>query len=169
MGNCETDRKCDEVKTARERQSKSAGRCKRILMGACLAATMVAAVPTFAQNPDLPFTVSNPKHKKWPVEEAQRIYFAACERVARAIRPEKPPRLLPAFVLVLGSEKNEALRVGETSEIHLKEWNPTAFSQAVVVMAARAIFDNSQIASLSREALMSAQASVSVTELHEGK
>ena len=44
-----------------------------------------------AQTPDLPFTVSNPKHKKWPVDEAQRIYFAACERVAKANRPEKPP------------------------------------------------------------------------------
>ena len=35
-----------------------------------------------AQTPDLPFRVSNPKHKKWPVDEAERIYFAACDRVA---------------------------------------------------------------------------------------
>ena len=140
-----------------------------MFVGACLAVIVAGAVPAFAQTSDVPFTVSNPKHKKWPIEEAHRIYFAACELVARAIRPEKPPRLFPTFVLVLGTEQNEAVRVGETSEIHLKEWNPTAFSQAVVVMAARAIFDSGQIASLSREALMSAQASVSVGELHEGR
>ena len=118
-----------------------------------------------AQTPDLPFRVSNPKHKKWPVDEAQRIYFAACDRVARTIRPEKPPRLQPKFVLILGADDNEAVRIGNTAEIRLKEWNPGAFSDAVVVMAAREILDPRQLASLSREALLSAEASVSVNDL----
>ena len=118
-----------------------------------------------AQTPDLPFSVSNPKHKKWPVDEARRIYFAACDRVARTIRPEKPPRLQPKFVLILGAEDNEALHVGNIAEVRLKEWNPGAFSDAVVVMAARDILDPRQLASLSREALLSAEASVSVNDL----
>ena len=118
-----------------------------------------------AQTPDLPFSVSNPKHKKWPVDEAQRIYFAACDRVARTIRPEKPPRLQPKFVLILGADDNEALRIGNIAEVRLKEWNPGAFSDAVVVMAAREILDPRQLASLSREALLSAEASVSVNDL----
>jgi len=121
-----------------------------------------------AQTPDLPFSVSNPKHKKWPADEAQRIYFAACERVARTIRPEKPPRLQPKFVLILGADDNEAVRIGNTSEIRLKEWNPGAFADAVVVMAAREVLDPRQLASLSREALVSAQASVSVADLEHG-
>lgn len=169
MKNQEADRESDRVDWGVEHRSTVTGGCwRRILVGACLAAIMAAAAPTFAQTSDLPFTVSNPKHKKWPIEEAQRIYLAACERVARAIRPEKPPRLSPRFVVVLGTEQNEAMHVGGTSEIHLKEWNPAVFSQAVVVMAARAIFDQGELASLGREALMSAQASVSVGELHEG-
>ena len=118
-----------------------------------------------AQTPDLPFSVSNPKHKKWPVDEARRIYFAACDRVARTIRPEKPPRLQPKFVLILGAEDNEALHVGNIAEVRLKEWDPGAFSDAVVVMAARDILDPRQLASLSREALLSAEASVSVNDL----
>ena len=121
-----------------------------------------------AQTPDSPFSVSNPKHKRWPADEAQRIYFAACDRVARAIRPEKPPRLQPKFVLILGADDNEAVLIGKTSEIRLKEWNPGAFSDAVVVMAAREILDPRQLANLSREALMSAQATVSAADLEHG-
>ena len=121
-----------------------------------------------AQAPNLPFTVSNPKHKKWPADEAQRIYFAACDRVARAIRPEKPPRLEPKFVLILGADDNEAVRIGSISEVRLKDWNPGAFSDAVVVMAAREILDPHQLASVSREALAVAQASVSVADLEHG-
>jgi hypothetical protein len=117
---------------------------------------------------DLPFSVSNPKHKKWPVDEAQRIYFAACERVAKAIRPEKPPRLQPKFVLILGADDNAAVHIGNSSEVRLKDWNPGAFSDAVVVMAAREILDPRQLASLSREALLSAQATVSVADLEHG-
>ena len=117
---------------------------------------------------DLPFAVSNPKHKKWPADEARRIYFAACDRVARTIRPEKPPRLQPKFVLILGADDNEALHIGNIAEVRLKEWNPGAFSDAVVVMAAREILDPRQLASLSREALLSAQATVSVADLEHG-
>lgn len=133
-------------------------------------ASLIAVISLVAvsQTPNTPFSVLNPKHKKWPVDEAQRIYFAACDRVARAVRPEKPPRLQPRFVLILGADDNEAVRIGTTSEVRLKEWNPGAFSDAVVVMAEREILDPRQLASLSREALASAQASVSVADLEHG-
>ena len=128
---------------------------------------MITAM-AMAQTPDLPVRVSNPKHKKWSVDEAQRIYFAACDRVARTVRPEKPPRLQPKFVLILGADDNEAVRVGNTAEVRLKEWNPGAFSDAVVVMASREILDPRQLASLGREALLSAEASASVNDLAHG-
>ena len=71
-----------------------------------------------------PFAVSNPKNRKWPVDEATRIYFSACDRVARSIRPVNPPRLHPSFVLVLGAPNNETVRNGKVSEVRLKGWNP---------------------------------------------
>jgi hypothetical protein len=142
------------------RSAHPIGRITRIALLISMITSMAVA-----QTQDLPFSVSNPKHKKWPVDEARRIYFAACDRVARTIRPEKPPRLQPKFVLILGADDNEAVRIGNIAEVRLKEWNPGAFSDAVVVMAAREILDPRQLASLSREALLSAEASVSVNDL----
>lgn len=113
----------------------------------------------------LPFEVSNSRNQKWPAEEAGRIYFSACELVARAIRPEKPPHLHPRFVLVLGAHDNETVRNGAVSEIHLKTWNSGTFAQAVVIMAAREILKGDEVANLTRDTLISAQASVSWTEL----
>lgn len=132
-----------------------------------LLVSMISSM-ALTQTSDLSFSVSNPKHKKWPADEAQRIYVAACDRVARTIRPEKPPRLQPKFVLILGADHNEAVRIGNISEIRLKDWNPGAFSDAVVVMAAREVLDARQLASLSREVLLSAEASVSVADLEHG-
>ena len=145
-----------------KRSAHPIGKITRIALLISIVTSMAVA-----QAPDLPFSVSNPKHKKWPVDEARRIYFAACDRVARTIRPEKPPRLQPKFVLILGTDDNEALHIGNIAEVRLKEWNPGAFSDAVVVMAARDILDPRQLASLSREALLSAEASVSVNDLEQ--
>lgn len=145
------------------RSARAIGKITRIALLISMISWMAVA-----QTQDLPFTVSNPQHKKWPADVALRIYFAACDRVARTIRPEKPPRLEPKFVLILGAADNEAVRIGNIAEVRLKEWNPGAFSDAVVVMASREILDPRQLASLSREALRSAEASVSVTELEHG-
>jgi hypothetical protein len=113
----------------------------------------------------LPFAVSNPKHKKWPADEATRIYFSACEMAARAIRPEQPPHLHPAFILVLGAQDDETVRSGNTLEVRLKSWRPDHFAEAVVVMAVREVLPDDQVAKVVRSALISSQASVSVGEL----
>jgi hypothetical protein len=152
--------------THNSRISRSAHSLGRVIWIALLVSMMSSMA--LGQSSDLSFSVSNPKHKKWPADEAQRIYVAACDRVARTIRPEKPPLLQPKFVLVLGADHNEAVRIGKISEIRLKEWNPGAFSDAVVVLAAREILDDRQLASLSREVLLSAEASVSVADLEHG-
>lgn len=117
----------------------------------------------------LPFEVSNPKHLEWSTDEANRIYMSACELVARTIRPEKPPRLAPKFVLVLGTAENETLRSGPTAEVHLKEWNPARFAEAMVLMATREILKGEDVINLTRDTLMAAGASVSVTELKSRK
>ena len=68
--------KFDPVENLRtsNRSAHPIGKITRI----ALLIAMVTAM-AMAQTPDLPFSVSNPKHKKWPVDEARRIYFAACE------------------------------------------------------------------------------------------
>src|SRR5882724_4863650 len=93
----------------------------RIVSFVSLTLMLVLAFPTAAHAQDsLPFAVSNPKHQKWGMEEAGRIYLSACALVARTVRPERPPHLHPGFVLVLGAENDETVRTGTVSEIHLK-------------------------------------------------
>jgi len=112
-----------------------------------------------------PFAVSNPRHQKLPLEEASRIYDSACTLVARTIRPEQPPHLQPKFTLVLGAENDEVVRDGAGSEVHLKTWNSVNFAQAVVVLASREILKTDDVRDLVRAAVLSARASVSVSEL----
>jgi len=113
----------------------------------------------------LPFDVSNPKHLKWSTEEAERIYVSACELVARSIRPENPPHLVPKFTLVLGANEDSTMRNGETSEVHLRAWNAGRFAEAMVLVAMREIFKSEDVTNLTRDTLIAAHASVSVSEL----
>src|SRR5580700_8386079 len=62
---------------------------KRYLQRASICVFVVLLVaglcPDGVAQSSLPFRVSNPKHKKWPGDEASRIYTSACELVARTI------------------------------------------------------------------------------------
>ena len=141
-------------------------------LGACLLLLMLGTGPSgLAQSSTgeeaARFGVSNPKNKKWPVDEATRIYFSACDRVARTIRPMNPPHLRPKFVLVLGAQNNEAVRDGKVSEVRLKSWDPVAFAQSVVILAAREILTPDDLAHITHDALTYAQASVSVSDLRQ--
>jgi hypothetical protein len=117
----------------------------------------------------LPFEVSNPKHQKLPVEEAGKIYISACALAARAVRPERPPHLRPKFTLVLGAADDQMVREEAASEIHLKVWNPANFAQAVVMLATREILKNEDVQDIVRTAVISARASVSVSDLRQGR
>ena len=133
-----------------------------------LYALTILKVSSCAQT-SLPFEVSNPKHLDWSTDEADRIYSSACELVARSIRPDKPPRLQPKFVLVLGTAADETVRNGTVSEVHLRKWNPEHFAEAMVVMATREIVKGEDLIHLTRDTLVAAQASVSVNELKRKK
>lgn len=135
---------------------------------ALISGTLFLAMSAAAQT-TLPFEVSNPKHLDWSMEQAGRIYSTACELVARSIRPERPPRLQPKFVLVLGADRDETLRRGQTAEIHLKKWNPAHFAEAMVLMATREILKGEDLEHLTRDTLLSAQSTVSVSELKQRK
>jgi len=144
-----------------------------IRIAALISGTLLLAMSAAGQSPlgqpSLPFEVSNPKHLDWSMEQAGRIYATACELVARSIRPERPPRLQPRFVLVLGADRDETLRRGDTAEVHLKKWNPVHFAEAMVLMATREILKSEDLEHLTRDTLMAAQATVSVNELKQRK
>lgn len=116
---------------------------------------------------DVPFEVFNPKHKKWPVQEASRIYRSACDLVARTVRPEKPPHLRPKFLLILGAKGDEIVRHGAVAEVHLRAWHPEYFAQAVVIMATEEIVAREEVPGIAHSALLSSQASVSVEDLRQ--
>jgi hypothetical protein len=143
--------------------------CSRAAIWSVLALILVGAGSISGAQDSLPFEVSNPKNQKLPANEAGRIYFSACERVARAIRPESPPHLHPKFVLVLGAKDNETVRRGAVAEVHLKAWDSASFAEAVVLMAAREILNAQDLTTITREALLDAQSSVTVSDLKQGR
>jgi hypothetical protein len=55
------------------------------------------------------------------------------------------------------------------SEMHLKIWNPANFAHAVAMLAAREILRNEDMEDIVRTAVISAQASVSVRDLRQGR
>ncbi len=122
----------------------------------------------FAQESS-PFQVSNPKHKKWSSEEADKIYYSACELLARTVRPEKPPRLHPRFLLILGTNNNEVVRTDSAVEIHLKSWDVDRFAEAMVMVAAREVLQRDDLTKIARQSVSFAQRTVSVDHLRENQ
>ena len=149
--------------TSSGRNSTSIGGNSRVIMLA-LCAILVLSVSACSQT-TTHFEVSNPKKLQWSMDQAERIYASACELVAKSLRPEKPPRLAPKFLLVLGADQDEMLHNGTTAEIRLKSWNPARFAQAMVLMATREILKSDDLEHLTRDTLIAAGASVSVGDL----
>jgi len=143
--------------------------CRRLATIALVMYAVTLLKVSGSAQTSLPFEVSNPKHLDWSTDEANRIYSSACELVARSIRPDKPPRLQPKFVLVLGTAADETVRNGTLSEVHLRKWNPEHFAEAMVVMATREIIKGEDLIHLTRDTLIAAQATVSVNELRRKK
>jgi hypothetical protein len=151
-------------------------RCKRSLsrFALCLVLTCVASAgigvgqtQSQAQNSAaLPFEVSNPQNKKWQPAEARRIYNSACQLLARTIRPDKPPELHPQFLLVLGTENNEFVRDGSRVEVHLRNWQPEMFAQAVVAVAVRDILQWNQLQQVAHQSVQLENATVDAHDLH---
>jgi hypothetical protein len=112
-----------------------------------------------------PFDVRNPKNRKWPAEEATRIYFSACDLVARTVRPERPPRLRPKFVLVLGADSDEFVNLSPDMEVHLKSWNAVKFAEAVALVASREVVQPDDLERIVKQSVSLANATVSVNQL----
>jgi len=117
-----------------------------------------------ASSSTTPFEVSNPKHKKWPETEAERIYTSACDLLARSVHPEHPPQLRPKFRLVLGTDHDEFVREGSIEELHLRSWDPEKFAQGVVVVALRDLVPRPDLARLARLSVTLAGSTVDVSD-----
>ncbi len=102
-------------------------------------------------------------------EEAGKIYYFACDLLARTIRPEKPPRLHPRFVLVLGADANQVLRTGSAVEIQLKSWDADKFAEAMVLVAAREVLQVDDLMKIARQSVSSAEATVSADRLRQNQ
>ncbi len=152
------------------RASTRPGRPKHKTAGYAFLMLLTAGVASgaFAQE-SVPFEVSNPKHKKWSSEEAGKIYYFACDLLARTIRPEKPPRLHPRFVLVLGADANQVLRTGSAVEIQLKSWDADKFAEAMVLVAAREVLQVDDLMKIARQSVSSAEATVSADRLRQNQ
>ena len=139
----------------------------RLAVWLCLiffAGCVITAAQTHSAN--LPFEVSNPKNKQWSPDEANRIYNSACQLLARTVRPDKPPELHPRFLLVLGAKNDEFVRDGSHVEVHLKNWQPEIFAQAVVNIAVRDLLRGDQLWQMAHQSVVLANSTIDVHEIH---
>ncbi len=157
---------------SRHEQPNPDKRPNQVVIRCCYAMALLIALigasSAFAAGQNqLPFTVSNPKNQKWPADQAERIYTSACDLLGRTIRPEKPPQLRPKFLLVLGADNDEFVRIGSQVEVRLKSWNSPKFAEAVVMVAAREVLQASDLNNIVHQSVSLAQSSVSVSDLHK--
>jgi hypothetical protein len=89
--------------------------------------------------------------------------------LARTVRPEKPPRLHPRFLLILGTNNNEVVRTDSAVEIHLKSWDVDRFAEAMVMVAAREVLQRDDLTKIARQSVSFAQSTVSVDHLRENQ
>ncbi len=131
----------------------------------CMVLLLISAAFGCAQQAALQIEVSNPGNKKYPSAEAALIYESACDLLARAIRPEKPPHLRPKFRLVLGADSNVFVNEGGVTEVQLKSWNPEKFAEGVVVVAVRDVLRADDLARVAHQSVSLASSTVNVHEL----
>jgi hypothetical protein len=106
-------------------------------------------------------TIFNPNHEKLSLEEAEKLYWKACQAVEREFNRSTPIR--PRLVLRLGASNN-LLRY-PTREIQLKKWDQHRFADAVVDAALQEMVRPDERAKLSDAAVREAGATVHICEL----
>jgi hypothetical protein len=103
-------------------------------------------------------TVQVKGKQKWPAEEVDKLYLAACSAVQREFGSTRPVR--PQVTLVLGADRNEALV--DRREIRLVRWNPGLFAQGVVVFAFEDLMPLDQRMVVARRAVNWADSTVEI-------
>ena len=98
------------------------------------------------------------------MHEAETLYRNTCAIVQRDFRSSS--ELHPRFVVVLGTEQDELYAVHGKTEIRLRNWNPSRFTQGVVILAFREMLTADAIQQLAKRAVQYSNATVDVTVLN---
>ena len=106
-------------------------------------------------------TILNPNHEKLSLEEAEKLYWKACQTVEREFNRSTPIR--PKLVLRLGASNN-LLRY-PMREIQLKKWDQYRFAEAVVDAALQQMVRPVERSRLGSAAVREAGATVHICEL----
>lgn len=105
-------------------------------------------------------TVRGKGAQKWPAEEADKLYLAACSSVERDWGGDRVLR--PKVTVVLGAVRNEASL--QDREIRLATWDPYLFAQGVVVFAFQDLLSAEQVA-IAKRAVNRVKSTVEVKAL----
>jgi hypothetical protein len=96
------------------------------------------------------------------MREAQRLYLNACTVVRNDFHSNGESR--PRFTVLVGTERNE---VHGRTEIWLKQWSQSVFTEGVVVLASDQVLTGDVIKQLGRQAVQRAAATVDLAELKQ--
>lgn len=142
-------------------------RQRDVLMWKVFAAIIFLGSAAFAQTSvEGFFTVHHAKKVSFvlpaaQMHEAEKLYLTTCATVQREFQARE--ELRPHFVMVLGAASNQLSR---DNELWLKEWNPSTFTQAVVIMAFEEMLTRDRRIQLTLRALQQYNASVDVADLN---
>ena len=96
------------------------------------------------------------------MHEAERLYRNACAVVKRDFHSAS--ELRPQVTVILGADRDE---VHGRSEIWLKKWSPSMFTQGVVVAAFDQVLTADLVKRLAGRAVQYSNATIDVTELQQ--
>jgi hypothetical protein len=96
------------------------------------------------------------------LREAEKLYQSACAVVQRDFHGNA--ELRPRFNVLLGTDQNE---VHGRTEIWLKQWSQTMFTEGVVVLAFDQVLTGDAIKQLGKHAAERATATVDLAELKQ--
>jgi hypothetical protein len=141
---------------------------QRVRMLKAIAALLFLASTCIAQSSADGFFVVRNINKSGPLltpgqmREAEQLYQSACAVVRSDFHGNA--ELRPRFTVLLGTDINQ---VHGGTEIWLKQWNQTTFTEGVVVLAFYQVLTGDAIKKLGKQAVQRATAIVDLAELKQ--
>jgi hypothetical protein len=133
---------------------------------------ILAATGMAQSSSDGSFSVRHSKQttfslSKAQMHDAESLYQSACAEVQHEFHSST--ELHPRFTVIIGEDRNEVhsggMKVDDGLQIWMKKWNPTVFTQGVVVLAFQQLLTRNVITQLGDRAVRYSNASVDVAEL----
>lgn len=111
------------------------------------------------------FQVENQRSLKYPAKKSERIYYAACRKVAEELNLQNPKTLRPSVTLKLGEKDDHLETVGESSVISLRHWDENLFAYAVAKAALTSAINIKKLEALTAETISIVNATIDVEEM----